>query len=98
MEDKKAPKGFKDLVIYQVSHELAVEIHQMTLSSLPQFERFEELRRLSKSIPASIVEGFGRIAFKADFLRFLIVAHSSCDETLEHLTLLRDTGSLSAIV
>ncbi|MBU2102769.1 MAG: four helix bundle protein, partial [Candidatus Omnitrophica bacterium] len=56
-------QSYKDLAIYKIAYQLAVEIHKMTLERLPKFEMFEEggqIRRSSKSIPATIVEGFGR--------------------------------------
>jgi len=93
-----AIQSYRDLEIYKLSHNLAVEIHTMTIKELPSFERFEEgsqIRRSSKSISGNIVEGYGRRRYKAEFLRFLTYAHSSCDETVEHLLFLRDTGSLS---
>jgi four helix bundle protein len=48
-----------------------------------------------KSIRSNIVEGFGRRRYKMDFLRFLTYAHASCDETIDHLETLRETGSLT---
>jgi four helix bundle protein len=66
--------------------------------TLPKFELYEEgsqLRRAAKSIPANIVEGFGRRRYKNDFIRFLAYAHASCNETIEHLEMLIETGSLS---
>ena len=69
----------------------------MSLSELPRFELYEEgsqIRRSSKSVVANIVEGYGRRRYKADFVRFLTCALASCDETREHLELLRETGSL----
>ena len=89
-------QSYKDLEIYKISHKLAVEVHKMTLG-LPAFEMYEEgsqIRRSSKAIPANIVEGFGRKKYQQDYLRFLIMAHSSCNETIEHLELLHETGSL----
>lgn len=88
-----------DLEIYKMAHDLAVEVHKLTLDELPKFEMYEEasqLRRSSKSISINIVEGFGRRRYKAEFLRFLIFAHASCDETMEHLKFLVDTGSLNS--
>ena len=67
---------YKDLEIYQLSHDLAIEIHKVSLS-LPKFELYEEgsqLRRSAKSIPVNIVEGFGRRRYKnnlSDFLHLL---------------------------
>ncbi len=87
---------YKDLEIYQLSHELAIEIHKVSLS-LPKFELYEEgsqVRRAAKSIPANIVEGFGRRRYKNDFIRFLTFALASCDETKEHLKILSETSSL----
>ncbi len=90
-------QSYRDLEIYQLSHRLAVEVHNVSLE-LPKFELFEEgsqLRRASKAVPANLVEGFGRRRYKADFVRFLTYAHASCDETIEHLELLIETASLS---
>ena len=89
-------QSYKDLEIYKISHKLAIEIHKMTLG-LPSFEMYEEgsqLRRSSKAIASNIVEGFGRKKYQPDYLRFLIIAHSSCNETIEHLEILHETGSL----
>jgi four helix bundle protein len=38
--------------------------------------------------------GYGRRRYKQDFIRFLIYAHASCDETIDHLETLHETGSL----
>ena len=86
-------KNYRDLEIYKLSYELAVRAHDLTLS-LPKFEMYEEgsqLRRASKSITANIVEGYGRRRYKADFIRFLVYSHASCDETILHLNFLKDT-------
>ena len=86
-------KNYRELEIYNLSYELAVRVHKLTLS-LPKFEMYEEgsqLRRASKSITANIVEGYVRRRYKADFIRFLIYSHASCDETILHLNFLKDT-------
>ena len=90
-------QSYKDLEIYRLAHELAVEIHEMTMS-LPNFELFEEgsqIWRSSKAIVSNIVEGFGRKRYPQDYVRFLVFAHSSCDETREHLELLYETQSIT---
>ena len=43
---------------------------------------------------SNIVEGYGRRRYKQDFIRFLVIAHASCDEALDHLEILHETGSL----
>jgi four helix bundle protein len=86
-------RSYKDLEIYQLSYKLAVKIHRLTLT-LPNYEQYEEggqIRKSSKGIAACIVEGYGRKRYKADFLKFLTCAHASCDETIVHLNLLKDT-------
>ena len=93
MDEKK--KGYRDLDVYTKAHKLAIEIHEMTLG-LPRFELYEEgsqIRRSSKSIKSNIVEGFGRRRYKQEFIKFLIYALSSNDETRDHLDTLFDTKS-----
>mgnify|MGYP001590104589 FL=1 len=61
---------------------------------LPKHELYEEgsqLRRSSKGITSCIVEGYGRNRYKADFIKFLVYSHASCDETIIHLNFIKDT-------
>ena len=81
-----------------MAREIVIEIHEMTLNELPKFEMFEigsQIRRSSKSIKANIVEGYGRRIYKQEFIKFLIYAHASNDETKDHLETLFETKSLS---
>ena len=86
-------KSYKELDIYKISFDLAVKIHRYSMA-LPNYELYEEgsqVRRSSKGITASIVEGYGRRRYKADFIKFLIYAHASCDETILHLNFIKET-------
>jgi four helix bundle protein len=86
-------KSYRDLEIYKLSYDLAVEVHRFSLT-LPQYEMYEEgsqVRKSSKGITSCIVEGYGRRKYKAEFIKFLVYAHASCDETIVHLRFLRDT-------
>ncbi|MBL7858483.1 MAG: four helix bundle protein [Cyclobacteriaceae bacterium] len=90
-------KSYKDLDIYQESKRLAIEVHKMTMS-LPKIELYEkgsQIRRSSKSVTATIVEGYGRRRYKADFIKYLIYAQAECDETLVHLDFIFETESLT---
>jgi len=90
--------SYKRLKIWEMARVLAVDIHQMTLAGLPKFEMYEEgsqVRRAIKSVKSNIVEGYGRRRYRQDYIRFLVVAHASCDETKDHLETLHETGSLS---
>jgi len=86
-------KNYRDLEIYKLSYELTVKVHKFSLT-LPQYEIYEEgnqVRRSSKGITACVIEGYGRRKYKSEFIKFLIYAHASCDETILHLNFLRDT-------
>lgn len=89
--------SYKDLEIYKLAFKLAVDVHKMTLS-LPKFELYEEasqIRRSSNSVGANITEGYGKRAYKNDFIRSLTIAHAECDETMYHLDILYETQSLT---
>src|SRR5437588_1033258 len=90
--------SYRDLEIWKLARDAAVGIHRMTLEDLPKFEMYEEgsqIRRSVKSIRANIVEGYGRRRYKQEFIRFLVFAHASCDETIDHLETLFETSSLT---
>lgn len=87
--------SYKKLEIWKMARETSIEIHAMSFT-LPRHERFEEaqqIRRSSKSVRSCIVEGYGRRKYKADFIRFLVYAIASNDETIDHLEILFETGS-----
>ena len=90
--------NYKKLEIWQLARELVIDIHKMTLTKLPKFEMFEEgsqIRKSSKSVRSTIVEGYGRRRYKQEFIRFLTYAIASNDETVDHLETLYETKSLS---
>src|SRR3954466_3824217 len=89
--------SYRDLEIWKLARHVAVGVHRMTLNELPKFEMFEEgsqIRRSAKSIRSNIVEGYGRRRYKQEFIRFLVFAHASSDETIDHLEMLYETESL----
>ena len=49
----------------------------------------------SRSIPANIVEGWGKRASTPEFKRYLQIAIGSCDETRMWLDLSKDEGYIS---
>ena len=84
-------KSYKDLDIYNLAVDVSIEVHKLSLN-LPQFEMFEtgsQVRRSSKSIATNITEGYGRSRYKQEFIKFLVYAHSSCDETIHHLEMIK---------
>ena len=89
--------SYKNLEIWKLADELVVEIHEMTLTKLPKFEMFavgDQIRRSSKSVKSTIVEGCGRKPYKREFLKFLVYSLGSYDETIDHLETPYKTKSL----
>ncbi|WP_374442098.1 four helix bundle protein [Epilithonimonas sp.] len=79
--------SYLKLDIYTISFELFITTHQLTFK-LPKHELYElgsQIRRSADSVNSNIVEGYGRRIYKADYIRFLIISHGSCDETANHL-------------
>ncbi len=89
--------SYKNLEIWKEAREASLLIHEMSLA-LPKFEQYEvaqQIRRSSKSVRSNIVEGYGRRKYKQDFVRFLIIALASNDETIDQLETLFETRSLT---
>lgn len=90
--------SYRNLEIWKLADELVIDVHHMTLNQLPKFEMFEvgsQIRRSNKSVKSTIVEGYGRKVYKAEFQKFLIYALGSNDETIDHLETLYKTKSLT---
>ena len=80
-------KSYRELDVYKISFDLFIKVHRFTFK-MPKSELYElgsQLRRSADSINSNIVEGYGRKSYKNDFLKFLIYANSSNDETVNHL-------------
>ena len=89
--------SYRKLQIWILAREIVIEVHEMTMK-LPKFEMYEEgsqIRRSSKTTKATIVEGYGRRRYKQDWIKFIVYALSSNDETMDHLENLWDTKSLT---
>jgi len=84
-------KTFEDLLIWQKSHNLVLNIYRLT-QSFPRNELFgltSQIRRSAVSVPANIAEGFRRKG-KADKLRFFNISQASLEETRYYLILTND--------
>jgi four helix bundle protein len=92
-------RSYRDLEIYRLSFQYATELHDLSMK-FPKFETFEEgsqLRKSSKSIAATITEGWGRRYYKSEFVKFLIYALASCDETSVHLDFVHKSGYMDVV-
>ena len=86
-------RSFRDLVIWQKSHALALEIYRAS-AKFPRTERYglvAQMQRAVVSIPANIAEGFGRSS-KLEKRRFLNIAQGSLEELRYYLILAADLG------
>jgi four helix bundle protein len=82
---------WKDLIVWQKSHELVLEIYKLT-SNFPEKERYgliQQIRRSSTSVAANIVEGKSKKTDK-EFAAFLYNSRGSLEESRYHLLLSKD--------
>ena len=89
-------KNYKDLVSWQKSMQLAVEVYKLT-RLLPKEETYgliSQLRRAAVSVSSNIAEGYGRES-TMEYVRFLKVARGSLYETETQLSLCEMLGLLT---
>lgn len=88
---------FKDLVIWQRSHKLTLEIYKAT-QLFPKEEVFgltSQIRRAVSSIPTNIAEGCGRRT-NAELANFLNIASGSASEVEYEILLAKEVGYITA--
>jgi len=86
-------RSFRDLLVWQKSHALALLVYQAT-AGFPRSEVFglsSQMRRAAVSIPANIAEAFGR-STKPEKARMLNIAQGSLEELRYYLILAADLG------
>ena len=73
-----AIKDYKDLIVWQKSMDLVVEIYRL-IKKLPKEEIYgisDQMRRSAVSIPSNIAEGYNRVSVK-EYVRFLYMIKGS---------------------
>ena len=89
-------KGFRNLLVWQKSHKLALDIYQIT-KNFPKEEQYgltSQLRRAALSIPTNIAEGAGRRS-EEENTQFLGIALGSANEVDYLKEFSKDLGLLS---
>jgi four helix bundle protein len=88
-------RNFKELSIWQRSHQLVLKIYVSTRSFPPDelFGLISQMKRSSSSVPTNIAEGCGRNS-DADLSRFLTIASGSISELEYQVLLAKDLGYL----
>ena len=82
-QEKKAIQSYKDLKVFQLAYDLAMEVFWST-KEFPKEETYsltDQIRRSSRSICANVVEGWAKRIYENVFKRHLVDSIGSCDET-----------------
>lgn len=76
-------KTFTDLDVYNLSHELAMEVFYLTQKFPPEekYSLTDQVRRSSRSVAVNIAEGWGKRIYPANFKRHLADSNGSLEET-----------------
>ncbi len=83
METNKSYRGFKNLKVYQLAYQLALEIFELT-KSFPKEEKYalvDQIRRSSRSICTNIAEAWYKRRFPKSFVNKLIDSAGETGET-----------------
>jgi len=95
--DRVAIQSVKDLKVYNLAYQLAMEIFEAT-KMFPREEVYsltDQIRRSSRSVAINIREGFAKRRYKQVFLRHLNDALGSSEETRGWLEFSFDCGYLT---
>lgn len=92
MSEYQALKGHRDMKVYQLAYQLAMEIFEAS-KSFPKEEKYsltDQIRRSSRSVAANIAEGFRKRQYPKMFLSKLADADGEATETQVWLDFARD--------
>ena len=93
----KPAKSFRDLIVWQKSHQFVLAVYRVTRSDFPREEIYgltSQFRRAAVSIAANIAEGFKKQT-KADKARMLNISEGSLEECRYYLILAKDLGYMN---
>jgi len=89
-------KSFKDLIVWQKSYKLVLEVYKMT-GTFPKSEVYglsQQMRKAAISISSNIAEGYGR-KHKTEYNQFLSIAYGSLLELETQFLLATDLKYVS---
>ena len=93
---KEQYRGYRDLIVYQLSYNLALEIHEIT-KLFPKEEKYsltDQIRRSSRSVPAIIAEAWKKRRYQKMFVAKIVDAAGEAGETEVWLDFSKDFGYL----
>jgi len=85
-------RGFRDLIVYQKSYKLAMEIFEIT-KSFPKEEKYslvDQIRRSSRSIPSNIAEAWVKRKYPKSFVSKLLDSLAEEKETEAWIDMSKD--------
>ena len=94
---KNKYRGYRDLKVYQLSYELALEIQEIT-KLFPKEEKYslvDQIRRSSRSVPANLAEAWKKRRYEKAFISKLIDCTGEAGETEVWLDFSLDFGYLN---
>ena len=91
------PLGFRDLKVYQLAYQLAMEISRESKAFPPEekYSLTDQIRRSSRSVASNIAEGYRKKRYAKMFVSKMADADGEATETQVWLDFARDCGYLS---
>jgi len=89
-------RGYRDLNVYCVAYQLALEIHEIT-KGYPKEEKYsliDQIRRSSRSVPTNLAEAWKKRRYEKAFVSKLVDCAGEAGETEVWLDFSRDFGYL----
>ena len=86
-------KGFRDLIVYQKSYKLAIEIFEIT-KAFPKEEKYvlvDQVRRSARSVPANIAEVWVKRNYPKSFVSKLLDSLAEEAETEVWVDMAKDS-------
>jgi len=76
-------RGYKDLIVYQKSYKLAMEIFEITMSFSKEekYSLTDQIRRSSRAVPANISSAWVKRKYPKSFISKLLDSLEECSET-----------------
>ncbi len=98
MAELQAIKTIRDLKVYQLAYQLALDVFELT-KRYPKEELYslvDQVRRSSRSVASNIREGYAKRRYEQVFIRHLNDALGSSEETRTWLEFSRDAGYITS--
>ena len=87
-------RGYRDLNVYRLAYQLALDIHEIT-KKYPKEEKYsltDQIRRSSRSVPANLAEAWKKRRYEKAFISKLIDCAGEAGETEVWLDFSKDFG------